>query len=216
MNGHGGYGEWAGKDGHCWWLSINEFESYKDEKIVIYREGNKVIAKNLATKKTTEAKCHADDTFDFKIGAKLALERLYQPELLHKFEEGKCYVFDLDAYKKDCNYRGDKCYHWADNCHGQNVKVTTSTSGRVNGIDGKTYSISSNWCKEVEKPKYYNGKVVCVGNTNNTNSLTVGKIYEYVDGFLTDDKGNKRPYIGGPITKLEDLNWSAKVIEVIE
>lgn len=46
--------------------------------------------------------------------------------------------------------------------------------------------------KEPEKPKYYNGKMVCVEN-GGFNWWTVGKIYEYKDGIVTADDGGKYP-----------------------
>ena len=46
--------------------------------------------------------------------------------------------------------------------------------------------------KEPEKPKYYNGKMVCIDNGGYP-WWTVGKIYEYKDGIVTDDEGYKNP-----------------------
>lgn len=46
--------------------------------------------------------------------------------------------------------------------------------------------------KEPEKPKYYNGKMVCVEN-GRYDWWTVGKIYEYKDGVVTADDGDKYP-----------------------
>ena len=46
--------------------------------------------------------------------------------------------------------------------------------------------------KEPEKPKYYNGKMVCVEN-GGFKWWTVGKIYEYKDGIVTADDGEKYP-----------------------
>jgi hypothetical protein len=46
--------------------------------------------------------------------------------------------------------------------------------------------------KKPEKPKYYNGKMVCVGN-GGYYWWTVGKIYEYKDGIVTADDGDKYP-----------------------
>lgn len=51
-----------------------------NEKIIIYRNGLEVIAKNAATGKTGVAKCNPADEFDFEIGAKLAFDRLVEPE----------------------------------------------------------------------------------------------------------------------------------------
>lgn len=47
------------------------------EKLVIYREDNKTIAKYYKGDKTVtaEAKCAPEDEFDFKYGAKLAMDR---------------------------------------------------------------------------------------------------------------------------------------------
>ena len=52
----------------------------ESEKIIIYRNGLEVIAKNAATGKTGIAKCNPADEFDFNTGAKLAFERLTAPE----------------------------------------------------------------------------------------------------------------------------------------
>lgn len=46
--------------------------------------------------------------------------------------------------------------------------------------------------KEPEKPKYYNGKMVCVEN-GGYYWWTIGKIYEYKDGIVTADDGEKYP-----------------------
>lgn len=49
--------------------------------------------------------------------------------------------------------------------------------------------------KDPEKPKYYNGKMVCVENGGYP-WWTVGKIYEYKDGVVTADDGDKYPKRG--------------------
>lgn len=51
-----------------------------DQKIVIYRSGLSVIAKDYSTGKTAEAKCSPADAFDFHTGAKLAFTRLVDPD----------------------------------------------------------------------------------------------------------------------------------------
>lgn len=63
----------------------------------------------------------------------------------------------------------------------------------------------------IAKPKWFNGKVVCVKNESD---FTVGKIYKVVDGGLYDDTGSYWD-------KFEDVEWLNKVmasqfIEVIE
>lgn len=52
----------------------------KPEKVVIYRNGQEVIAKNTQTGKIAKATCSPEDEFDFGIGAKLALDRLFEAE----------------------------------------------------------------------------------------------------------------------------------------
>lgn len=51
-----------------------------NKKIIIYRNGAEVVAKNTATGKTGVAKCNPADEFDFNTGAKLAFERLTNSE----------------------------------------------------------------------------------------------------------------------------------------
>ena len=67
-----------------------------------------------------------------------------------------------------------------------------------------SFDYSPSWCEEIkesekpaepEKPKYYNGKMVCVEN-GGYSWWTVGKIYEYKDGIVTADDGCKYPKPG--------------------
>lgn len=51
-----------------------------NKHVGVYVDGNKVIAVNLETGKEGIARCHPDDTFDFFVGAKLALERLEEAD----------------------------------------------------------------------------------------------------------------------------------------
>ena len=62
-------------------INLSEYlKRNKSEHVIIYRDGNSVIAKDRNTGKNAVAKCHPDDEFDFMVGAKLALERLSQPD----------------------------------------------------------------------------------------------------------------------------------------
>ena len=64
-----------------WYVPFNSLEfATAPEKIIIYRNGAEVVAKNTTTGKTGVAKCNPADEFDFNIGAKLAFERLTNPE----------------------------------------------------------------------------------------------------------------------------------------
>lgn len=64
-----------------------------------------------------------------------------------------------------------------------------------------------------DKPTYYNGKVVCVKGTFGL--TTTGKIYQFVDGILTYDCGEKSVLI---CEDFDDVcrKFSSKFIEVVE
>lgn len=65
-------------------------------------------------------------------------------------------------------------------------------------------SVLEGYTPEPEKPKYYNGKVVCVDlNGCNGAVYTVGKVYTVSDGVLTADRG-KRLRLGNPVQSFED------------
>lgn len=67
--------------------------------------------------------------------------------------------------------------------------------------------------KEPEKPKYYNGKMVCV-DRGWCNWWTVGKIYEYKDGVVTADDGERYPQGGRePYRDAEDAKHPGCHIE---
>lgn len=111
------------------------FDLY-NEKIVITHDGKTTTATMYradGTKEQATARCCPEDTFDFNVGAKLAMERLME-------------------------------------------KVSPVTEP-----------------KKPEPPKYYNGKVVCTANKYGCSipipGFTVGKIYDVVDGRITNDDG---------------------------
>ena len=67
--------------------------------------------------------------------------------------------------------------------------------------------------KEPEKPKYYNGKMVCVEH-GGYSWWTVGKIYEYKDGIVTADDGDKYPKNGQePYRDAEDAKHPGFLVD---
>ena len=60
--------------GYCW--DERGLELVTNESIVIYRNGDEVIALDKNTGKKGVAKCSPEDAFDFNVGAKIAFERL--------------------------------------------------------------------------------------------------------------------------------------------
>lgn len=145
----------------------SECEEVSEGKIIIYRKGKEVIAKNTETGETAKATCHPDDAFDFNIGAKLAFKRLTTPKLLEAFESGKRYVFRKELCKKSFETErpfGRTCFDfitemWATELDGKEVEVKHTTLASNAG-----YGIAPQWCEELkeapnkEEPKLYNGK----------------------------------------------------------
>lgn len=69
-----------------------------------------------------------------------------------------------------------------------------------------------------KKPTYFSGKVVCVEKKEHR-AYTVGKVYEFKDGFVTIDNGNTLPH--KPVATLEEFNdfgfaVGAKFIPLVE
>lgn len=221
--------------GSTYYWACDMFEglaSECDTKIVIYCKGKDVIAKNTKTGETAKATCHPDDPFDFNIGAKLAFERLMNPIKIVK--QDKYAVGDRVKFRSDLVL--NKRYGNLDwlitmdrTMKGKEVTVCyISEDGFIkvkeDGIcfyydptmfEGKVVSVEE--LKKAE-PKLYNGKVVCVDNTANTTSLTVGKIYEFVDGQFKDNEGTLRPFLTSVhnLDEFHKCGCFAKFIEVVE
>lgn len=89
------------------------------EKIIIYRDGDKVFALDVDSKRKAVAKCSPDDEFDFKTGAKLAFSRLFENEdrrdcihvddLVEVVKKGKTYSAYGD-WKYLTGYEGNFVY----------------------------------------------------------------------------------------------------------
>lgn len=134
---------------YCW--TDEMLEPVSDEKIVITSDGVTTIARKYDGKKIVkEAKavCSKDDTFNFDVGAKLAMERLMAED----------------------------------------------------------------------KPKLYNGKVVCVSSGLYSVGYTKGKIYQFKNGYTVDDDGTTRPTCCIPIESFEGLErkYPGVWLEVVE
>lgn len=135
---------------HYYWAD-ELLEPIHTEKIVITTDGVTTIARKYDGKKLikeAKAVCSKDDTFDFNVGVKLAMERLLE-----------------------------------------------------------------------EKPKLYNGKVVCVDIGNAVQVYTKGKVYQFRDGVAYNDAGCRfHCCVNHPITSFDDLRMKsfATWLEVVE
>lgn len=111
ISGHGGCGK--GKSGHCWWLpeDVLELTNTKRKPVIIYQNGQEIVALDKETGEKAEAKCHPNDEFDFAIGAKIAFGRLYHSQdNISEGNKAKCkpefQVGDrVRCIKEDCEIR---------------------------------------------------------------------------------------------------------------
>ena len=139
------------EDGASWLWTDEMFEAACAEKIVITSDGVTTTAKKYNGKnliKEAKAVCSKDDTFNFDVGAKLAMEKLMAED----------------------------------------------------------------------KPKLYNGRVVCVSSGLYSLGYTKGKIYHFKNGYTVDDDGTTRPTCCIPIKSFESLEkkYPGVWLEVVE
>lgn len=82
----------------CYGYTILEFSDFewdnkntKRKPVIIYRNGQDVIALDKETGEKAVAKCHPNDEFDFAIGAKIAFGRLYHSQdYISEDNKAKC------------------------------------------------------------------------------------------------------------------------------
>lgn len=176
-------------------IPFSEFEC--EETIGVIKRNGNTITVHMGDLHGT-AKCSPDDQFDLYTGCELALRRalgkedIEAPAYPEKFESGKRYKVSIRAYRRIYKYIPE----WMSVNDGKEVSVVSSDTATCGSF---VYYVS--WCEEIkesekpadpEKPKYYNGKMVCVEN-GGYDWWTVGKIYEYKDGVVTADDGDKYP-----------------------
>ena len=182
------------------WKIVPFSEFHREETIGVIKRNGNTITVHMGDLHGT-AKCSPDDQFDLYTGCVLALRRalgkedIEAPVYPEKFEAGKRYKVSIRAYR-----RSHKVIPvWMSDNEGKEVNVVsfnTATCG--------AFKYVPRWCEEIkesekpadpEKPKYYNGKMVCIEN-GGFNWWTVGKIYEYKDGIVISDDGDKYPKNG--------------------
>lgn len=188
---------------------------------VIKRNGN-TITVHMGDLHGT-AKCSPDDEFDLYTGCELALRRALgredevkkvpSPMSPKEFEPGKRYRVSVRAWSKLYSTLPARMRH----NDGEEVTV----KNRYSAVCGD-FVYGPECCEEIkepekpaepEKPKYYNGKMVCVEN-GGFNWWTVGKIYEYKDGIVTADDGDKYPKNGKePYRDAEDAKHPGFLVD---
>lgn len=210
------------------------------ETIVIYRKEQEVYALDKSTGKKAVAKCSPKDEFDFRTGAKLAFKRLMLKARV-PFRAGlTIWCNTEEEYDQLMHQLDARGYKWFG---GNSLKEYKVWDLGASGIrifiqnyyhdheitwsgGGKQYrsKASTAWdpFDYVDFPQVefgdilYNGKVVCIDATCNTDFYTVGKIYEFKDGYMTADDGETCP--GKPVHSFNEWQkWtSAKFVEIVE
>lgn len=177
----------------------------KQETIVIYRNGNSVVALDKSTGERAEANCNPADEFDFHVGAKLAFSRLMgedakpdDGEVKRKAKIGE-YVKVVNAKPAIPSYK-----------NGDIFKVTyVTTSGCIcKNSDGDT----GLWHEEyvvLENYKPEKKDEICVGDTVKVTDS--GKQYRTY-GKWSGLNGYKQNFIYGSAVSTED-NYKVLRIE---
>lgn len=229
--------EYYGIEGYremFWTDEMFEGLAVENNKIVITHDGKTTTAtlyREDGSKEVATAKCCPEDTFDFNVGAKLAMERLMKkviPITVCGFKVGDrvnyngvngtiiCISDDYEITEGCIGVEFDTATDINHNCGG--ISLAAGTTGTKN---------TSRWmfARELtmgevpEPPKYFNGKVVCVNSGNVPGDLTVGKIYDFKDGCCVSDRGCQ--ITTSPIKDCDELNYrfactGVKFIPIVE
>lgn len=188
--------------------------------------------------KSAASICNPEDTFNFEVGAKLALERLMvKPEVPHRFNIGDVVVVknsgsQYSTYSKWFidNMIDDSVYKKTRGCldNGDAVKISAfgehgslPSAGTLYAVEKSNGDVGLIAEYGLSEQEYYNGKVVCVDNDNDW-GWTIGKIYEVDNGVLCWNDGEN---IACNFTSLKHINeyfarhmriTHAKFIELVE
>lgn len=191
-----------------------------NDKIVITTNGKETLARlyegNKVIKSAT-AKCSPDDTFNFETGAKIAFDRLVENKPVDKWR-----VVNRPAKVGDYIRLKENSYSFAKKGDIMQVAKAGKDWCDVRNEDhptpyiresrdflwrylGEEYEVVEPIDTPEEKPKYYNGKVVCVEKDGDLFAYTVGKVYEFKNGRVEIDNHICYPY-DKRITTLDEWN----------
>lgn len=95
----------------CYYFKADELKLVSREEIIIYRDGNNIIALDKATKCKGIARYNPVDDFNFDTGAKLAFERLQDIKGKGK---GKVYNGKVVCIKGCCGFETGRIYNVVD------------------------------------------------------------------------------------------------------
>jgi hypothetical protein len=180
-------------NGFAWTDGMFESVDSSNEKIVIVTDGKTTLARlyrDDKVVKTAETKCSDDDKFDFKESAKIALNKLYNPNfnigdyaivtgdsLCHGVKIGNM-VKIVDVYEDDY-YRCQDC-----------SQVTPYTQYMA--------------AEELKPCDYYIGKAVCVESSSDYE--IVGKVYNFAEKNGCGINEHGISILSYPATSLDEIN----------
>lgn len=189
INGHSGNGR--GKYKHCWWVNYGELEpicKFKVGDIVISNNNYYGITRKGWIGKVVEL--NADGTFSAEGDSGLFWKKFIFQKLnpkdfdLYTGDQPNKIVITTDGKTTTAKMYRDKTVIGVQTtkCHPDDrFDFTVGARIAFDRLVGEKK-------EEPEKPKYYNGKVVCVDIGTNS-CYTKGKIYQFKDGMFTDEKG---------------------------
>lgn len=163
---------------------VDREEKEKKEEIHITRKGSEVHAilkKDGKLVKRTVAKCHPDDEFDFERGAKLAMNRLYEAEVLKENKLYNGYVLCVDNKYNKGLYTKGQVYKF------ENGVVKCNDGSIMYGFRDKPFMSFEDWkeftsseFKEINVvtcDEYKRGDKVLVKFKNQVKEENLSKVY---------------------------------------
>lgn len=162
----------------------------------VLKEGGKVT-------KRAKAICSPHDEFDFATGARIAFDRLCtslaESSTLKGVREvkrpAKVGEWVRITASKEVRAVNGRVYRVAKGCRPGMLFIEHPDGKRYGdgaaNVGASEYVVLEGYTPEQEKPKYYNGKVVCVDDCGYPDTWTKGRVYVFVDGVTTSDKGWK-------------------------
>lgn len=206
----------------CDWIFREDDLEPVNETIVIYSKEREVIALDKATGDKAIARCNPADEYDFRIGAKLAFERLMNGnkenitvEDMRKRLKSYCKSRSCDDCKlKSPTYRCGRGAHFMTKDKAGNYKMSDEEiKDAFNIIFGTA-------------PKLYNGKIIF---TKGDSIFKTGHIYEVKDGRINTVKSGRVPteeplkgiedvkdYFTGNCDRKRERGWSLHTLELME
>lgn len=197
------------------------------EKVILFRtkdDPRVVVAKDTLTGRTAKARCTLQDTFDFRTGAAIALDRVMR-------EAPKFNVGDVVRGQASANiaYNVTK-ENWAgvvtavappegfSGWPGYDFQATPlDTVVKCSSATG--YLLRSEHFALVKRAGGYTGQLVCINVADGAKWWTLGKIYSCASDVVIDDDGDIRvlermPGTGGNYRAGSNPNFFAPIDKI--